>query len=112
MKRLRGDDAMTGLRDALIGFSDWLGYGHGERAEAWVQRLEVNRPELEAFRRAGDCFHPPYAARATTLEPAQGIRSSAPALHADAAAALERAHARPELKAFTWHPEALPPARR
>lgn len=41
---------MSNLRESLIGYADWLGYGHGERAEAWLQRLEINRPELDYFR--------------------------------------------------------------
>ena len=40
------------LREVLIGFADWQGYGHAERSAAWLQRLEVNRPEIEAFRAA------------------------------------------------------------
>jgi Asp-tRNA(Asn)/Glu-tRNA(Gln) amidotransferase A subunit family amidase len=98
------------LRDALIGYSDWLGYGHGERAEAWLQRLEVNRPELEAFRAAGDCPYGPYAPRATTVAPARGIGGSAASLPADASGSLARARAASHLNAFTWLPERLPAA--
>lgn len=101
---------MTALRVALIGYSDWLGYGHGERAAAWLQRLEVNRPELEAFRAAGDCPHGPYAARPTAVAPAQGIDAPAASLRADAAESLARARAATHLNAFTWLPERLPAA--
>lgn len=38
------------MRESLVGYAAWLGYGHGERADAWTQRLEVNRPELDYFR--------------------------------------------------------------
>lgn len=96
---------MTPLRDALIGYSDWLGYGHGERAGAWLQRLEVNRPELEAFRAMPDCAHAPYGPGAATLASARGVAAGATPLRADAPAALERARAAARLNAFTWLPE-------
>ncbi|MBK5205107.1 MAG: amidase [Polaromonas sp.] len=41
---------MSNLRESLVGYAAWLGYGHGERADAWAQRLEINRPELHYFR--------------------------------------------------------------
>ena len=43
---------MQALREALAGYAEWLGYGHAERAGAWLERLEVNRAELDAFRAA------------------------------------------------------------
>jgi aspartyl-tRNA(Asn)/glutamyl-tRNA(Gln) amidotransferase subunit A len=95
------------LKDALVGYADWLGYGHGERAAAWMQRLEVNRPELELFRAASSPRHSAYVARAASPAPAEGESASAP-LPADAGAALERARQRADLNAFTWLPDALP----
>ena len=101
------------LREALVGYSDWLGYGHGERAAAWLQRLEVNRPELELFRATRTPSCAAYVALATAVAPAGGA-ISAPMERplADAAGALERARQRPELHAFTWLPDRLPAAGR
>jgi Asp-tRNA(Asn)/Glu-tRNA(Gln) amidotransferase A subunit family amidase len=99
------------LQDALIGFADWLGHGHGERAAAWLQRLEVNRPELEAFRAAPTPPVPAYAAAPAVLAPADGVAPADAMLAADAAAALGRAKAATGLNAFTWVPETLPPHR-
>lgn len=95
------------LQEALVGFADWLGYGHGERAAAWAQRLEVNRPELELFRATPTPPRPPYAARAASPSPADGTTTVAPA-PVDAAGSLERARQRGDLNAFTWLPDALP----
>ena len=91
------------LREALVGYSDWLGYGHGERSAAWLARLEVNRPELEAFRALAAPGIQPYAVAAAKVAPANeaGARTSEPP-PADAAQALERARANPQLNAFTW----------
>ncbi|HET7548725.1 MAG TPA: amidase [Usitatibacter sp.] len=102
---------MTVTREALVGYSDWLGYGHGERAVAWLARLEVNRPELEAFRAAASPPLQPYAARPTRVTPASGVSAQArDPMPADASQALQRARQRnDELRAFTWlAPEALP----
>lgn len=98
---------MTDLRETLVGYADWLGYGHGERAAAWLQRLEINRPELEAFRAADDGGGPPYAPRACAIVPADG-QPGAPAAVRAAAEALAQARERADLHAFTWLPEALP----
>jgi len=43
---------LTDLREALAAYAGWQGYRHAERVDAWLARLEVNRPELEAFRAA------------------------------------------------------------
>jgi Asp-tRNA(Asn)/Glu-tRNA(Gln) amidotransferase A subunit family amidase len=100
------------LRDVLIGFADWQGYGHGERAAAWLQRLEVNRPEIEAFRVAPTPSCAAYVPRATRIEPADGVAANESRLPADAAEALARARRRPDLNAFTWLPDAVAPAGR
>ncbi len=100
---------MAALREALVAYSDWLDYGHGERADAWLARLEVNRPELEAFRAlpTPDCA--PYVARPATVAPADGVASrSADPLPTDAAEAIARARAHPELNAFTWIAQRAP----
>jgi Asp-tRNA(Asn)/Glu-tRNA(Gln) amidotransferase A subunit family amidase len=98
------------LREALVGFAGWLGYGHGERAEAWLQRLEVNRPELELFRATPAPSCPAYVAGATVVAPADGVTSARMERLPPnpAGAALERARLRPELHAFTWLPDAAP----
>ena len=91
------------LREALVGYSDWLGYGHGERSAAWLARLEVNRPELEAFRALQAGNVQPYLPRpASVAPPSEADARAAEPPPADAAQALERARAKPELHAFTW----------
>lgn len=93
---------MQPLRDALIGYADWLGYGHGERADRWLARLEVNRPEIEAFRaaRLPDCGA--YRAWRTSPAPARGVRRSSEELPRDPEHARREAERRRELNAFTW----------
>jgi aspartyl-tRNA(Asn)/glutamyl-tRNA(Gln) amidotransferase subunit A len=95
---------LAGLKETLVGYAGWLGYGHAERADAWLARLEVNRPELEAFRAAPSPEVQPYAPRAAAVAASKGTPARAVDLMpADAAAALERARARnDELRAFTW----------
>jgi aspartyl-tRNA(Asn)/glutamyl-tRNA(Gln) amidotransferase subunit A len=95
------------LHDALIGYADWLGHGHGERAAAWLARLEVNGPELEAFRATPAPPCPAYLPLATQVAPARGVGAGVTALPADAADALARARRKPELNAFTFIPDRL-----
>ena len=101
---------MPDLRESLVGYSDWLGYDHGERSAAWLARLEVNRPELEAFRALQPGNVQPYQAKAASVAPVNeaGARTSEPP-PADARDALERARAKPELHAFTWLAPQAPP---
>jgi Asp-tRNA(Asn)/Glu-tRNA(Gln) amidotransferase A subunit family amidase len=96
------------LRDALIGYADWLGYGHAERADAWIARLEVNRPEIEAFRAARLPECAAYRPWRTSPAAAKGTRRGADDLPRDAARALAEANARRELNAFTWLASAAP----
>jgi aspartyl-tRNA(Asn)/glutamyl-tRNA(Gln) amidotransferase subunit A len=104
------------LRQALIGYAEWQGYGHSERADAWLARLEMTRPEIDVFRtrRVPDC--PPFLpVPATVREPEGSIadwsdRPSRPTTHA-AAGALERAREHASLAAFTWLPVAVPVAK-
>lgn len=93
---------MASFRDSLVGYSDWLGYGHGERVDAWIARLEYNGPELEAFRSAAlpDCAA--YRAWRTRPEPAGGVRASKVDLRRDVEAARQQALQRDEPKAFTF----------
>ena len=95
------------LRDALAGYAGWLGYDHGERAGAWLARLEVNRPELDAFRAVPTPEEPAYIAVAAMVAPATGQASLAAALPVDCDVALERARRQTGLNAFTWLPEVL-----
>jgi len=99
---------LASLRETLAGYAGWLGYGHGERADAWVARLEVNRPELEAFAAAATPDLQPYAPGRAAVAPADGVAAPAHGMPADAREALERARARPELHAFTWLPAQVP----
>ncbi len=101
---------MTELSEALAAFSDWLGYGHGERAAAWLQRLEVNRPELDIFRAVAAPPCAAYVPRAAPLAPARGAGPGiARGLRDDAPAALERARGRADLNAFTWLAQSASP---
>jgi Asp-tRNA(Asn)/Glu-tRNA(Gln) amidotransferase A subunit family amidase len=93
---------LTDLREALAAYAGWQGYRHAERVDAWLARLEVNRPELEAFRAAPTPDIAPYVPRPTAVVPAQGEGTGSPSLAADAAAALARARAASDLHAFTW----------
>ena len=97
------------LKDALAGYAGWLGYGHGERAAAWVQRLELNRPELEAFRAAPTPAASAYVATPSALTPADGEQALHADLLSDAPRALERARRESALHAFTWLPESVAP---
>jgi aspartyl-tRNA(Asn)/glutamyl-tRNA(Gln) amidotransferase subunit A len=100
---------MSDLQAALVGYSDWLGYGHGERAEAWLRRLEINAAELARFRELAAPSCAPYRAVATSVQPADGIADRAgPPLRKDAPAALERAKRAPQLNAFTWLADSAP----
>jgi aspartyl-tRNA(Asn)/glutamyl-tRNA(Gln) amidotransferase subunit A len=100
---------MPDRRDALAGYADWLEYGHGERAGAWLSRLDVNRPELDAFRAVASPDAQPYAARAAHVS-APDVDSSLPAasMLADAGAAVARARSLRELRAFTWMADVPP----
>jgi aspartyl-tRNA(Asn)/glutamyl-tRNA(Gln) amidotransferase subunit A len=91
---------VTPLKDALAAYSDWVGHGHGERAAAWLERLDLNRPELEAFRAAPDSASPAYVARPAIVAAADGDYAPDARLAADAPASLERAHAKKTLNAF------------
>ena len=104
---------MTDLAKGLALYSQWLGYGHAERAPAWLARLELNRPELDAFRDAPDSSDPPYEARPVRVREPHGARPGATlhrpdaALKADAREALDRAAAHESSRAFT-HVELQP----
>jgi len=96
----------------LAGYAGWLGHGHAERAAAWVARLEMNGPEIDAFRAAPTPGVPVYEARPTRVEAARGVRRGDAQLPTDADAALERARRRADLNAFTYLPRRLEPAGR
>ena len=85
--------------DALKVVAGWLGYGHPDRAQAWMDRLALNGPEIEAFRAAPASNDPPYVARPTTVAPADGVEHAHEPSR-DAAGARERA-ARDSHRAFT-----------
>jgi aspartyl-tRNA(Asn)/glutamyl-tRNA(Gln) amidotransferase subunit A len=101
---------MTALEQALAAYAGWLGHGHGERAAAWLERLEVNRPELEAFAAAADASAPVYVPKCTPIAPADGDVALAADLPADAAAALQRARGAAALNAFTYVPATPSPS--
>ena len=97
---------MSNLRESLVGYADWLGYGHGERAEAWAQRLEINRPELHYFRAQPLPSCPAYVALAAPMpvpdgapDLAQHIAVTPPA---DVLDAIARARDVAGWNMFTW----------
>lgn len=95
------------LLDTLIGFAGWQGYPRGERAAAWLARLEVNRPEIEAFRAAPIPGAPQYVARPATLAPPEGISTGERSRAIDPEEALAKARASASLNAFTFLPDRL-----
>ncbi|MEO5692927.1 MAG: amidase [Usitatibacter sp.] len=96
------------LKQALAGYADWLGYGHGERAAAWCARLEINRPELEVFQSAPTPPMAAYCAQPFPVAPPDGkVGAAGEAMPADGAAAVERARRAAQLNAFTYLPEVV-----
>lgn len=108
---------MPDLRHALIGYADWQGYHHAERADAWLARLEMTRPEIDYFRAqpTPDCAA--YLPVPVAVAAPDGIaaewtgRRSGPEQQS-AADALARARRHSSLAAFTWLPETVPEAGR
>ncbi len=98
---------MAELPEALRAFAAWQGYDHGERADAWIARLELNGPELEAFRAAPMPDAPQYVARPATLAPAEGVATGERSRPIDPEEALAKARAAASLNAFTFIPERL-----
>ena len=96
---------MADLRDTLSAFADWQGYHHGERVDAWIARLDVNRPELEAFLAAPVPDAPQYVARPATLVPPDGIATGERSRPIDPQEALAKARAATSLNALTFVPE-------
>ena len=96
---------MTDLPETLAAFAQWQGYDHGERAQAWLARLELNRPEIEAFRGARVPDAPHYVPRAATLAPADGAASGERSQPIEPEEALAKARAAASLNAFTFIPE-------
>lgn len=97
---------MNDLRTALIGYADWLGYDHADRADAWLARLEINRPELTLFRGETSPPCPAYRPEITLVAPARGSSSGA-IPPADAEEALERAR-HDQWHAFNWLADGVP----
>jgi aspartyl-tRNA(Asn)/glutamyl-tRNA(Gln) amidotransferase subunit A len=95
------------LAQALAGYAGWLGHGHAERAAAWVTRLDMNAPEIDAFRGAPTPDAPAYQALPTLVEAPKGASAGDARLPTDAREALERARKRADLNAFTYLPERL-----
>ena len=92
----------------LAAYSEWLGYGHPERAEKWLARLELNRPELEAFRAAPASTDAPYLPQAARVTAAEGLYALDATPQRDAEAARLRARA-DRNKAFTFVPAKVAP---
>jgi Asp-tRNA(Asn)/Glu-tRNA(Gln) amidotransferase A subunit family amidase len=106
---------MPSLRDALIGYADWQGYRHAERADAWLARLEMTRPEIDYFRAQPTPDCPPYLPVAVAVAKPAGIEADWPGRPAgsaqeSASAALARARQHASLAAFSWLPETVPEA--
>ena len=98
------------LEEALRAYAAWQGYEEGGRGRLWVERLEINRPELDAFRAAAVPDAPPYLARPSQLEDARGIPAARPGTRIAAAGALQAARERADLRAFTHVPQEVAPA--
>ena len=93
------------LQDALVGLADWQGYPRGERAAAWLARLEVNRPEIDAFRAAPIPDAPQYVARPATLARPEGATSGERSRPMDPHEAHAKARSAAALNAFTFIPD-------
>lgn len=107
---------MPDLRDALIGYADWQGYHHAERADAWLARLEITRPEIDYFREQPTPDCPPYLPVAAAVAAPDGVGAGWPGRPSGgeqefASFALARARQHASLAAFTWLPESVPEAR-
>lgn len=90
------------LQEDLIGYANWLGYGHGERAKAWVKRLEANYPELVYFKGQPVPSCPAYLPLPANLEQINDSLKTVPVpASIDAATAFHRAKQHPELRIFT-----------
>jgi aspartyl-tRNA(Asn)/glutamyl-tRNA(Gln) amidotransferase subunit A len=100
------------LAQVLAGYAGWLGHGHADRAAAWVARLGMNAPEIDAFRAAPTPDVPVYQAVPTRVEPPKGVGAGDAHLPTDATEALQRARQRADLNAFTYLPARLEPAGR
>jgi aspartyl-tRNA(Asn)/glutamyl-tRNA(Gln) amidotransferase subunit A len=104
---------MRNIRDALIGYADWQGYHHAERADAWMARLEMTRPEIDHFRAQPTPDCPPYFPIPTIAFPPDGVDSEWPGRPCGSGresgiAALACARQRASLSAFTWLPDVIP----
>ena len=93
--------------DALRVYAGWLGYGHPERAQSWVDRLGLNAPEIEAFRNLPASPEPPYVAQPTTVVAPDGIPAAYDPSR-DSAAARDRAQ-KDAHRAFTHVAREVPP---
>ena len=100
------------LAQALAGYAGWLGHGHADRAAAWVARLGMNAPEIDAFRAAPTPDVPVYQAMPTRVDAPKGVGAGDAHLPTDAIEALQRARQRADLNAFTYLPDRLEPAGR
>lgn len=101
------DDSAADLRATLQSYAHWLGYGHADRVDAWLARLEINGPELKAFRESADLAVAPYAAQASLVAPAAGTLNLGESLPADVHAAAQRAVSGQGWNAFTHIPTQL-----
>jgi aspartyl-tRNA(Asn)/glutamyl-tRNA(Gln) amidotransferase subunit A len=99
------------LADALARYARWTGFGDPARAAIWVDRLRLNREELQRFRDAPYISGPSYAARAVVPkaidlhEIGTRQRMSGP----DPATALRKARELSKLSMFTQLVNEVPP---
>lgn len=103
---------MNNLRQSLIGYADWLGYGHGKRVEAWIERLDINMPELQHFRAQMLPSCPVYVASAAAMPVADGAPQLAQSVDMtpdqEILDAMERARELAHWNMFTWLATELP----
>lgn len=101
--------------ESLNGYAGWLGYVHPERAQAWVHRLEVNRPELDFFRAQPLPGCPAYLALPAPAPVPDGAAGLLQGMTETSVAeiddALARARSLVGWNMFTWLCDAAPPRR-
>jgi Asp-tRNA(Asn)/Glu-tRNA(Gln) amidotransferase A subunit family amidase len=106
---------MPDLRRALIGYARWQGYRHDDRADAWLARLELVRPEIDFFRTQPTPECDPYQPQPATVDAPDGVPAIWPGptsgIGRQSQSALQRALRRADLATFTWLPDAVPEAR-
>ncbi|MDY7573049.1 amidase [Actimicrobium sp. CCI2.3] len=100
------------MRQSLVDYVDWLGYGHGERVEAWIERLGMNMPELQHFRAQTTPSCPAYVASPAAMPVADGVPDRVLAIKVtpdqEILDAMDRAKELAHWNMFTWLAAEIP----